>query len=55
MYGIYDMENYEQCVAVFDTVKDVAKFFNTTPNCISTAIHRKQLRENRYLIEKIKE
>ena len=55
MYAIYDTKNNEQCVAVFDTRKEVANYFNTTANCIGTAITRKHKRKRRYLIEKLKE
>lgn len=55
MYAIYDTKNNEQCVAIFNTRKEVAKYFNTTANCIGTAICRKHKRKCRYLIVKIKE
>ena len=53
MYAIYDMNYYEQCVAVFDTLKEVADFFNTTSNSISSSICRKEKRKHRFLIERI--
>lgn len=55
MYAIYDTKNNEQCVAVFDTRKEVANYFNTTANCIGTAITRKHKRKCRYSIEILKE
>lgn len=55
MYGAYDMKNKEQCVAIFENRKEVAKFFNTTVNSIGTSITRKHKRKHRFLIEKIKE
>ena len=55
MYVIYDMKEKEQCVAIFKTRKEVAKFFNTTANSIGTSITRKHKRKHRFLIEKIKE
>ena len=55
MYGIYDMKESEQCVAIFKTRKEVAKFFDTTANSIGTSITRKHKRKYRFLIEKIKE
>lgn len=53
MYGVYDMKNKEQCVGIFNNRKELAKFFNTTPNCIGTAITRKHKKEGRYIINKI--
>lgn len=53
MYAIYDMKENEQCVALFKTRIEVAKYFNTTANCIGTAITRKHKRKHRYLIEKV--
>lgn len=55
MYGIYDMKDKEQCVAIFENRKEVAKYFNTTENCIGTAITKKYKRKHRFLIEKIEE
>ena len=55
MYGVYDMKYYENCVGMFDTVKEVAAFFNTSNATILSMITRKQLRECRYLITKVEE
>jgi hypothetical protein len=55
MYVVYDMKNQEQCMGVFDNRKELAKFFNTTPNSIGAMICRKQKFERRYLIEKVEE
>lgn len=55
MYVVYDMKNQEQCVGVFDTRKEVAKFFNSTPRSIGTMISLKRKFERRYLIERVKE
>ena len=38
LYAIYDLKNDEQCVAVFDTVKEVAEYFGKTKNCIFATI-----------------
>ena len=54
MYAIYDLKENE-CIAVFDTRKEVAEYFNTTANCVGTAITRKHKRKWRYLIQKIDE
>lgn len=55
MYAIYDLKENEQCIAVFDTRKEVAEYFNTTANCVETAITKKHKREWRYLIKKIED
>lgn len=55
IYGVYDMKYYEQCIAVFDTVKEIAKYFNTTENTISPEITRGNKRDGRYLIARIEE
>ena len=55
MYAVYDMKNQEQCMGVFDTRKELAKFFNSTPNSIGSMISRKKKFKRRYLIEKVKE
>lgn len=54
MYAVYDMKNNEQCIGIFDTRKEIAKYFNTTANCIGSEITRKQKRKHRYLIKKLK-
>ena len=53
MYAIYDLKNKEQCVAIFDKVKEIAKYFDTTENTIRTAIARKYKRNCRYIIIKV--
>ena len=55
MYVVYDMKNQEQCVGVFDTRKEVAKFFNSTSNSVGAMICRKEKFERRYLVEKVEE
>lgn len=53
MYVIYDLKDNEMCIGVFDTVKEVAKYFNTTTATIYCNITRKAKREGRYLIKNI--
>lgn len=53
MYAIYDLKNNEQRVAIFDKVKEIAKYFDTTENTIRTAIARKSKRNRRYIIIKL--
>lgn len=55
MYGIYDTKNNEQCLGIFEKIKDIAKYFNTSEYVIRSTITRKSKREHRYLITKIKE
>lgn len=55
LYGVYDMKNYEQCIGVFKTSREVAEFFNTTAATIRGEICRSNLRECRYLIVKVEE
>lgn len=55
MYAIYDTKNNEQCMGVFFSRKEVAKYFNTSPESIGSSICRKEKREHRYLIQKIEE
>ena len=54
-YGVYDLKDNEQCVGIFKTTKELAKFFNCSDNTIRTAISKKYLRNSRYLILKIEE
>lgn len=53
MYAIYDLKNNEQCVAIFDKVKDVAKYFNTSESSIRSSITRGSKRNRRYIIIKL--
>lgn len=55
MYVVYDMKNQEQCMGVFDNRKELAKFFNTTPNSVGSMMSLKRKFERRYLIEKVEE
>ena len=53
MYAIYDLKNNEQCVAIFDKVKVVAKYFNTSESSIRSSITRGSKRNRRYIIIKL--
>lgn len=55
MYGIYDTKNNEQCLGIFEKIKDIAKYFNTSEHVIRSTITRKSKRKHRYLIIKINE
>lgn len=52
MYAVYDIKYYEQCVGIFLDRKELAKFFNTTPNSIGSSITRNEIREKRYEVKK---
>ncbi len=53
MYAIYDIKNNEQCMGIFNNREEIARYFNTTANCIGSTITRKHKRKHRYLITKI--
>lgn len=55
MYGVYDLQNNEICVGIFDNRKDLADFFGKTINTIGGAITRKNKIKKRYIIEIIPE
>lgn len=48
------MKDSEQCIGIFKQLKEVAKFFNTSSASISSSISRKEKRNHRYLIERVK-
>lgn len=53
-YGIYDMKNNEQCVGIFDSVSEVAQYFNRKKERIQSAITRNNWIKARYLVKRIK-
>ena len=53
IYCVYDLHYKEQCIGVFEKIKDVAKYFNTTESAIRTDITKKYKRKHRYIIEKL--
>ena len=55
MYGVYDLQNNEICVGIFDNRKDLADFFGKTINIIGGVITRKNKIKKRYIIEIIPE
>lgn len=54
VYGIYDMKNNEQCVGIFDSVSEVAQYFNRKKERIQSAITRNNWIKARYLVKRIK-
>lgn len=55
LYGVYDMKDNEQCIGVFDTLKEVAKFLNRSYNTCAGTFYRNSKIGARYKIIKIKE
>ena len=50
---VYDTKENDRLVAIFNTSKTCAKFFNTDFKCIDSAICRGQLKFRRYRLERI--
>ncbi len=48
IYGIYDLQDKEQCLRVGD-IREIAEFLSITPRRLNSAI-RKRVYENRYEI-----
>ena len=55
VYGIYDMKDYEQCIAVFDNVKQIADYFNMSKSSVLSNISRGNQIKHRYKVERIHE
>ena len=53
MYLVYDTKESEQCVGIFDTVAELAIFFNTSKDIIKSDISRNVMKKWRYKIVKI--
>ena len=51
---VYDIEDGERLVAVFNNYKRCAKFFNVTDNYILGIIREKRLLKSRFKIERFK-
>lgn len=54
-YGVYDTKNFEQCVGIFESAKELAKYFNSTENSMWSSITRKRKIKNRYIVFSMKE
>lgn len=51
---VYDVEENERLVAVFNNIKRCARFLNITVDCIYKSIKREVLIKSRFKIEKLK-
>lgn len=51
---VYDMIDNEKVVAIYGKSKYCAKFFNTKAKTIDSTISKKQLRNRRFKIERVK-
>lgn len=52
-YAVYDMEEDEQCIGVFNTVLEVAKYFGIQPHSVSSSMCKKCLIKHRYEVNRI--
>ena len=53
IYAIYDMKDNEQCIGVFDKLREIAEYFNMSERCISSEISRKRNIKNQYKVVRI--
>lgn len=53
MYAVYDLRNKEQCVGIFNRVKDVAKYFGIKTESIYNGQYKGCLIKHRYILIKI--
>lgn len=50
---VYDTRDNDRLIAVFNSLKTCANFFNTSAEVISSTISRKVLRNKRFKIERL--
>lgn len=50
---IYDTQENDKLIAIFNSSKNCGKFFNTNPRTIDSSISKKQLRNKRYRLERV--
>ena len=48
---VYDIQEKEICIAQFDSLKELAKYFNRTKDSITCAVSRNTKIENRYEVK----
>lgn len=53
VYAVYDLKEKEQYIGIFENVKEMAEYFNSTANSLSSILCKKRLYKKRYKIEKI--
>lgn len=51
--AVYDTQDNEKLIALFDNAVNCAKLFNTSRECINDNICRGNLRQGRYRIERV--
>ncbi len=51
---VYDTKDNDRLVAIFNSSKSCGEFFKTTANAIDATVTRKQLRNDRYRLERVK-
>lgn len=52
-YAVYDTQDNEQCIGVFNTVVEVAKYFGLEPHSVSSSMYKKCLIKHRYEVKRI--
>ncbi len=50
---VYDTKENDKLIAVFNSSKSCGKFFGTKPRVIDCFVCRKQLKEDRYRLERV--
>ena len=51
---VYDTKDNDRLVAIFNSSKECAKFFDTNSRCIDSIICKQNLRNHRFRLERIK-
>ena len=51
---VYDTKDNDRLVAIFNSSKSCAKFFKASPDTIDGCITKKQLKNDRYRLERVK-
>jgi len=57
VYGllcVYDMDDSELCIGIFNNSKSCGQFFNTSDKVINTYVCTDRLYNNRFKIERVK-
>lgn len=53
IYAVYDMQDYEQCVGIYDNVQEIADKYNMTKGSVLSGISKENKIEHRYLVKRI--
>lgn len=51
---VYDTKDNDRLIAIFNSSKECAKFFDTGSRCIDSIICKKNLRNHRFRLERLK-